>query len=180
MRSTKIATLLCVGAFSLFAEDFTVTSSDISGQLSNNQEFSGFGCSGKNMSPALEWKDPPNGTKSFALTLYDPDAPTGSGWWHWLVFNIPNNVRHLAENASAQQTLPKGAVESVNDYGQTQFGGACPPKGDNSHRYVLTVYALDVAKLDLDKNARPALVGYMLNTHAIAKSSTMGYFSRKQ
>lgn len=178
MKTTVILSTIIAGALSLCAQNFTVTSNDISGQLSKNQEFSGFGCSGKNMSPALEWKEPPKGTKSFALTLYDPDAPTGSGWWHWLVFNIPKNVMHLAENASAQKTLPKGAVESVNDYGQTQFGGACPPAGDKAHRYVLTVYALDVEKLDLDADARPALVGYMLNAHAIAKSSTIGYYDR--
>jgi Raf kinase inhibitor-like YbhB/YbcL family protein len=174
MKKIGLIAYLFTGTLSLIADGFTLSSSDISGQLSKSQEFSGFGCSGKNMSPALEWKDPPKGTKSFALTLYDPDAPTGSGWWHWLVFNIPKSVTHLAENASAQQTLPKGAVESVNDYGQTQFGGACPPPGDKAHRYVLTVYALDVEKLELDAKARPALVGYMLNAHAMPKARQSG------
>lgn len=179
MKKTLFAGLILIaGALSLQAEGFTVSSGDISGQLSVRQEFNGFGCTGKNMSPALEWSNAPKNTKSFALTLYDPDAPTGSGWWHWLVFNIPASVHRLTENASARNNLPKGAVESINDYGRTAFGGACPPKGEKAHRYVLTVYALDIDALELDTNAQPALVGYMLNAHALAKSSTIGYFGR--
>jgi len=162
-----------------FAGNFTLTSDDVGGQFSVKQEFNGFGCSGKNISPSLAWKDAPKGTKSFAITMYDPDAPTGSGWWHWLVFNIPKTATSIANNASALKALPKGSVESVTNYGVSGFGGACPPKGDEAHRYIITLYALDVDNLDLDSSVNPAIVGYNLNAHAIQKSSIISYYGRK-
>ncbi|WP_345994030.1 YbhB/YbcL family Raf kinase inhibitor-like protein [Sulfurimonas sp. HSL-1716] len=159
------------------AGNFTLTS-DLGGQLTKKEEFNGFGCNGQNKSPALKWRGAPAGTKSFAVTIYDPDAPTGSGWWHWIVYNIPKSVTSVVENASALGLLPKLAVESTTSYGIGGFGGACPPKGDKPHRYVITVYALDVAKLDLPTNASPALVGFNLNAHAIQKSSIISYYGR--
>lgn len=162
-----------------YADTFTLMSNDIGGQLTKKQEFNGFGCSGENMSPALSWKAAPKNTKSFALTVYDPDAPTGSGWWHWVVYNIPANTISIASNASAEGKLPKGSVESITSYGATGFGGACPPKGDKAHRYIITLYALDVAKLELPANASAPLVGYNLNTHAIQKTSIISYYGRK-
>ena len=161
-----------------YAGNFTLTS-DLGGQLTKKEEFNGFGCNGENKSPALKWKDAPAGTKSFAITIYDPDAPTGSGWWHWIVYNIPKSVTSVVENASGLGLLPKLAVENTTSYGVAGFGGACPPKGDKAHRYVITVYALNVDKLELPKNASPALVGYNLNAHAIEKSSIISYYGRK-
>lgn len=160
------------------AGSFTLESSDIEGQLSNAHEFNSFGCTGKNMSPQLSWKDAPKGTKSFAITVYDPDAPTGSGWWHWLVVNIPSSTSTIATDASAKGTLPKGVLETMTDYGSAGFGGACPPKGDKAHSYVFTVYALDVEKLDVTAKSDSALVGYMINQHVLQKASMVSYYQR--
>lgn len=160
----------------LFAQGFTLSSDDISGQLSNEQVFNGFGCTGKNISPELSWKGAPKGTKSFAITAYDPDAPTGSGWWHWVVFNIPKDKTTLEKGFGNKETT--NIVQSVTDYGKSGFGGACPPVGDKAHRYIFTVYALDIDKFDLSSNTSPALVGFMLNSHTIAKSSIVAYYGR--
>ena len=162
------------------AQEFTLQSADLGGQLTAAQVFSGFGCTGRNISPALKWTNAPAASKSFAITVYDPDAPTGSGWWHWLVFNLPAATSELKAGAGTPRNglLPKGAVQSVTDYGQPGFGGACPPVGDKAHSYIFTVYALDVAKLDLDDKAAPAMVGFFLNQHAIAKASLIAYYQR--
>lgn len=171
------ALLLWAGA--ALGEGFTLTSG-VTGQFTMTQEYDGFGCKGENTSPALNWENAPKGTKSFAVTLYDPDAPTGSGWWHWVVFNIPASVHGLAENAGKgdDSNLPKGAVQSMTSYGVPGFGGACPPVEDKPHRYVFTVYALDVETLGVDADATPALAGYMLNAHALGKASVMLYYGR--
>jgi Raf kinase inhibitor-like YbhB/YbcL family protein len=162
----------------LLADGLTLKSKDMSGQVSIDQVFNGFGCMGKNISPELEWSNVPKGTKSFAITIYDPDAPTGSGWWHWVVFDIPKDTRRISSNASASNSLPKGSVQGRTDFGKNGFGGACPPKGDRAHAYIVTLYALDIQKLGLDKDASPALVGFMLNSHAIEKSSVIAYYKR--
>ena len=167
--------VLLLSVSHVYAQGFGLSSKDIHGQLSLNQVYNGFGCQGKNISPQLEWKNPPASTKSYAITVYDPDAPTGSGWWHWVVFNIPATLTHLTSGAD---NLPQGSVQSITDFGQTGFGGACPPKGDRPHRYIFTVYALDVKKLDLDAKAAPALVGFVINKHALAKASVMAYYGR--
>jgi len=171
-----VSSLLFSG--SVFGDGLTLKSDDISGQISINQVFNGFGCTGKNISPSLSWNGAPKNTKSFAVTMYDPDAPTGSGWWHWLAFNIDKETSSLATDASKLGLMPKGTVESITDYGKGGFGGACPPKGDNAHSYIITVYALDIEKLELNKNANPALVGYMLNMHTIQKSSIISFYKR--
>ena len=162
------------------AQQFTLKSDELSGQLTDYQVFSGFGCSGKNISPALKWVNAPAGTKSFAFTVYDPDAPTGSGWWHWVIFNIPANVSELKADAGRieKKLAPAGSVQSVTDFGKPGFGGACPPQGDKPHRYIFTVYALGVPKLDLDEKSSPALVGFMLNGNLIAKASLIAYYQR--
>jgi hypothetical protein len=171
----------------VMAEGFYLSSSDMQGQLSNDQVFNGFGCAGKNISPQLSWKNAPAGTKSFAITAYDPDAPTGSGWWHWVVFNINKSVDGLKTGASvsssggsniSKNAMPAGAIESVTSYGVKGFGGACPPQGDKPHRYIFTAYALDVATLDLEPNARAEFIGFNLNNHALAKASIMAYYGR--
>jgi hypothetical protein len=141
--------------------------------LSDAQVYNGFGCNGKNVSPALKWSGAPSGTKSFAVTVYDPDAPTGSGWWHWVVYNIPATVSSLpghAGDADGKQ-LPGGAVQGRTDFGTSGFGGACPPAGDKPHRYIFTVYALKSEKVDVPAGSTAAMVGYMLNANQLAKSS---------
>ena len=147
--------MIVFGFFSMgcgYAQEFTLISSDLQGQLTEAQVFSGFGCEGKNISPTLKWVNAPDSTKSFAVTVYDPDAPTGSGWWHWIIFNISSDVNELKANAGNLQNglAPKSSIQSITDYGKPGFGGACPPKGDKPHRYIFTVYAIDVDEFDLD------------------------------
>ncbi len=177
MFKNLIFTLLLVLTNSAMAEGFYLSSSDVQGQIANNQVFNSFGCSGKNISPQLSWKNAPAGTKSFAITAYDPDAPTGSGWWHWVVFNIANSVNNLKTGAS-NHSMPAGVIESSTSYGSKGFGGACPPKGDKPHRYIFTVYALNTEKIEQGPDARPELIGFFLNSHAIAKASIMAYYGR--
>ena len=161
------------------AADFTVTSTDIApGQtLAHAQVFQGFGCTGSNQSPQLSWSNAPAGTRSFAVTLYDPDAPTGSGWWHWSVFNVPASTTSLPAGTTAA-TLPAGAVQGRNDYGDSAYGGACPPPGDKAHRYQLTVWALKTDSLPLDQHASGAMLGYMLNANALGKAQLTGLYGR--
>jgi Raf kinase inhibitor-like YbhB/YbcL family protein len=162
------------------ADVFTLKSDQIGGQLTIDQVYSGFGCTGKNISPQLKWMNAPKNAKSFALTVYDPDAPTGSGWWHWVIFNILAGSTELATDAGDPQKglAPKGSVQSMTDYGKPGFGGACPPQGDKAHRYIFTLFALDMPKIDLDEKANAALVGFMLNAHAIEKASLISYYGR--
>lgn len=163
----------------LLAGGFTLYSNDLLGQLSKTEEASSFGCDGANISPELHWSNAPKGTKSFAVTVYDPDAPTGSGWWHWVVFNISSSINALPTdfgNVNKPATIV--AIQSITDYGKTGFGGACPPKGNKAHRYIFTVHALSVDKLDLDEKASPALVGFMLNANTIAKATLVSYYQR--
>src|ERR1700728_5141286 len=150
--------------------------------LSDDQVYSGFGCSGKNISPALSWSGAPSGTKSFAVTLYDPDAPTGSGWWHWVVFNIPPGTTSLPKGAGdvEKKLMPKGAVQSRTDFGANGYGGPCPPAGDKPHHYQITVFAVDVDKLPdaKDHSASAALVGFDLHFHTLAKATLTGLYGR--
>ena len=176
----RYVTAILMSVVLLGAEGLTLKSKELAGQLSLTQVYNGFGCKGENISPALSWEHAPKGSKSFALTLYDPDAPTGSGWWHWVVFNIPASTTSLPAGAGdmAANKMPAGAVQSMTSYGAAGFGGACPPVGDRAHQYIFTLYALDVEALDLDASATPALVGYMLNAHAIEKASLISYYGR--
>jgi Raf kinase inhibitor-like YbhB/YbcL family protein len=175
-----VCTLALIGVNNAFAQEFTLKSEDLKGQLTEEQVFSGFGCTGKNISPSLKWLNAPPNTKSFAVTVYDPDAPTGSGWWHWVIFNIPSNIKELKKDAGNLQKglAPKGCTQSLTDYGMPGFGGACPPVGDKPHRYIFTVYALKVAKLDAEEKTPPAMIGFMLNQNAIAKASIIAYYGR--
>ena len=142
-------------------------------------EFNGFGCIGSNSSPQLSWHNIPKGTEAFAITVYDPDAPTGSGWWHWQLVNIPKHVTTLASGAGKpdSKTLPKGSIQIENDYGIAGFGGACPPVGDGIHRYQFTVHALS-RKLDLPQGASGALAGYMINAYSLASSTIETIYKR--
>ncbi len=128
-----------------------------------------FGCSGENLAPTLEWENVPEGTKSFAVTFYDLDAPTGSGFWHRVVYNLPADTNSLPGGKDGG-VLPKGAIESNTDLGAPGFFGPCPPEG-RQHRYQWTVHALSVDKLPVEEGATPALVGFFIWQHELAKSS---------
>lgn len=176
---------LLVGLFvfkgQAFAAEFVLSSPQIQpgGTLPDELIFNSFGCSGKNISPRLEWKNPPAGTKSFAVTVYDPDAPTGSGWWHWVIFDIPADVRSLEMGAGdGKGKAPKGSIQSLTDFGVPGYGGACPPPGDKAHRYVFTVFALDTPSLGLDVKAMPALVGFSMHGKILGKATLTGMYSR--
>ncbi|MCD7108846.1 YbhB/YbcL family Raf kinase inhibitor-like protein [Rhizobium sp. DKSPLA3] len=180
VRSILIGlTLLGSSAAQAEAQEFRVTSTSMSegGRLSSAQIFKGFGCDGGNTSPQLSWSGAPAGTKSFAVTAYDPDAPTGSGWWHWNIVNIPVGETRLAASASGTEALPKGAVELKNDYGSVGFGGACPPSGV-VHRYIFSVHALNVEALDLPKDASNALAGFMIGSTTIATARLTAVYNR--
>jgi Raf kinase inhibitor-like YbhB/YbcL family protein len=150
------------------AQDFKLSSTSIAegAQLAPAFVFTGFGCEGGNRSPQLSWSGAPEGTKSFAITAYDPDAPTGSGWWHWNVVNIPASVDSVELGASGEGKLPMGAIEITNDYGAAGFGGACPPAGE-VHRYVFTVHALSTERLELPEHPSNALAGFMIGANTI-------------
>jgi len=185
MRRLAIAaaTLLPLGVLAADKDKFALESAEVkpNARIADAQIYKGFGCAGGNVSPSLTWRDPPAGTKSFAVTVYDPDAPTGSGWWHWVVFNIPADVRSLPPGAGASGStkLPKGAVQSITDFGTPGYGGPCPPRGDRPHRYIFTVHALKVDKLDLDDKAMPALVGFTLTSNRLARATFTATYSRK-
>ena len=177
----KILLLMLLAATPCFAADLSVQSSSWQdGQtMKDAYVFNSFGCTGGNVSPQVSWSNAPQGTKSFAITVYDPDAPTGSGWWHWTIFNIPANVSEIHEGVNLDLSkLPTGAIEGRTDFGKPGYGGACPPKGDKPHRYILTVFALKTDKIDLNQDASGALVGYYLNQNAMAKASLTVTYGR--
>lgn len=173
IKTLAVAMLFTLPSFMSQAA-MTLTSQNITNNqtLSNQQLFNQWGCTGENESPQLSWTDIPAGTKSFAVTMYDPDAPTGSGWWHWSVINIPADVHSLAEGAGTVggKALPKGASMVTNDFGFKGFGGACPPPKAKPHNYQITVYALNTANIKLPENASPALAGYNILAHVIGKA----------
>ena len=143
---------------------FTLTSNDITdgGVLPDGQvQAKG------NTSPHLKWSGAPEGTKSYAITVFDPDAPTGSGFWHWTVANIPADVTEIA----AGGPLPSGAVEGRTDFGEPGFGGAAPPPGHGPHRYIFTVFAVDTDKLEVTPEDSGAKYGFNLHFHTLAKVS---------
>ena len=138
----------------------------------------GFGCAGGNQSPHLKWSGAPAGTKSFAITCYDPDAPTGSGFWHWVVVNIPPNVTELALGAGSAGKLPAGALATRTDFGAPGYGGPCPPEGDHPHRYFFTVFAVGDDKLDVKADTSAAVIGFNLHSKTLAKAAIMGLYKR--
>jgi Raf kinase inhibitor-like YbhB/YbcL family protein len=163
--------------------DMVLTSPDFTdqGTLANAHVFNGFGCSGENKSPALAWSGVPEGTKALALTVYDPDAPTGSGWWHWVVFNIsalsPSGTLMRSGMLMRGAVMPPEAIQSMTDFGTTGYGGPCPPVGDAPHRYIFTLYALkDI--IPLDAKASGAMVGFYINQLAIDLAVLTGKYGR--
>ena len=182
MHRTLIAAVLLAAAAGAQAAPFQLRSPDIKPNATMDKRFEAnvFGCTGENKSPALKWSGAPKGTRSYAVTVYDPDAPTGSGWWHWSVINIPADVTELkpdAGNASGAN-LPPGARQVRIDYGVAAWGGACPPPGDKPHRYVFTVHALKTDKLDIPQDATAALAGFMINANSIGKASFTAKYGR--
>ncbi len=161
--------------------DMTLVSSDIADgdSLDLDQVFAGFGCEGGNLSPQLSWSGAPAGTNSFVVTAYDPDAPTGSGWWHWSLANIPATVTSLPEGVgTVGQPLPEGAFAARNDFSQNAFGGACPPEGADPHRYVFTVFAMPQEALPVDETASGALVGFFAENTSLARASITAVYGR--
>lgn len=170
--------MLLLGLFLIaagHAQTFTLKSKDVGGQFTNRHMFNAFGYSGENVSPQLSWENAPAGTQSFAVTMYDKDAPTGSGFWHWVVFNIPAGVHELASGAgnAAGKLLPFGSVQSITDYGKVGYGGPAPPPGA-PHEYLITVYALK-SKVEATAETSGALVGFHLNALTLAKASIVVY-----
>ncbi len=150
----------------VFSQDF-----NDGDKMPERHVFNGMGYTGDNLSPHLAWEDVPEGTKSFVVTCYDPDAPTGSGWWHWVVANLPADVTELPQGAgSGVAALPASAIQTRTDFGQTGYGGAAPPQGE-SHRYIFTVHAMDTDKIDVDAGASGAMVGFNVHFHALASAS---------
>jgi len=179
------ACLAMLPALSLAAPNagrLVLTSTDVANgkAIANEQVLNGFGCSGANISPDLKWANPPAATKSFALTLYDPDAPTGSGWWHWVVIDIPATARELPKGIGKSGTvaLPGGGRQTRTDFGMAGFGGPCPPQGAKPHRYVFTLTALDIDKLPVPDDASGALVGFNAGAHTLAKAVITARFGR--
>ncbi len=176
MKATLFVTAFLICSIS-HAQTFTLKSKELGGQATVKQLYNESGCKGENISPQLYWENAPAGTKSFAVTMYDPDAPTGSGWWHWLIFNIEMNCAELKTNAGdvLKQIAPAQAVQSKTDFGTPGYGGPCPPAGTTPHRYIITLYALKAEKLGLNAFANPALVGFYLEQNAIEKASLIFY-----
>jgi len=162
------------------AAHFRVTTPDLvsKGRIAVSHVFNGMGCNGQNTSPAIEWANPPAGTKSFAVTMYDPDAPTGSGWWHWVMYNIPSSTTGLVAGAGNGRNAPRGSDQGRTDFGSKGYGGPCPPVGDKPHHYHITVFALKVDKLDVPGDATAAYVGFNLNANKLATARVTGLYGR--
>ena len=185
MRRYLIAGLVisCVAASVSSAQSrFRVNSTDVhaGSKIGISHVFKGMDCTGNNLSPELSWQGAPAATKSYAVTIYDPDAPTGSGWWHWVVYNIPAGTTRLAAGAgdASKNLLPAGAVQGNTDFGVPGYGGPCPPKGDKPHHYIFTVYALNTDKIDVPSNATAAYVGFNFHAHQLAKATLTGLYWR--
>ncbi|SJZ51792.1 YbhB/YbcL family Raf kinase inhibitor-like protein [Sediminibacterium ginsengisoli] len=177
---TLILIIACCSATLCQAQTFTLKSKELGGQAAIRQVFNASGCNGENISPQLYWENPPSGTRSFAVTIHDENAPTGSGWWHWVIFDIDRSVSELRSGAGTveKQLAPPNSIQSRTDFGVPGYGGPCPPPGSGIHKYTITIYALDIAKLGLDQNAAAALVGFNLSAHVIEKASLVFYFRR--
>ena len=159
---------------------FRVVAPDLSsqGRITLSHVYNGMGCSGQNISPALQWYNPPAGTRSYAVTAYDPDAPTGSGWWHWVMYNIPAGTTGLPAGAGNGRNAPRGSAQGQTDFGTKGYGGPCPPAGDRPHHYQFTVFALKVDRLDIPGNATAAYVGFNLNANKLGTARVNALYAR--
>jgi Raf kinase inhibitor-like YbhB/YbcL family protein len=161
------------GHLKLTAPDF-----ESKGRITLTHVFNGMGCNGQNISPALTWANAPAGTKSFAVTIYDPDAPTGSGWWHWVMYNIPATTTSLVAGAGNGRNAPSGSAQGTTDFGTKGYGGPCPSVGNKPHHYHITLFALKTDKLDVPGNATAAYVGFNLNANKLATARVTGLYGR--
>jgi Raf kinase inhibitor-like YbhB/YbcL family protein len=182
-RYTACALVIAALIGSAQAQSFELKSSDIANGQSIAPKFvlNGFGCTGQNVSPQLSWSGAPAGAKSFALMVHDPDAPTGgAGFWHWVVVNIPTTATQLPQGAGTAdgQTLPAGTRQINTDFGSPGWGGPCPPQGRAAHRYIFTLYALKLDKLELPTNATASLTGFLVGVNAIGKAELSARYSR--
>ena len=149
----------------------TVSSTSIqnSSRLPQAHVFDGWGLTGGNLSPQLSWSGAPEATKGYAVTCFDPDAPTPSGFWHWLLVGIPADVTSLDAGAGTADAAPKGAFHMANDFGDKKYDGAAPPAGDRNHRYLFAVHALDTDDLGVDDSASAAVTAFNLGFHTLAR-----------
>lgn len=189
MRTLSAMLMGLVGVFGAFAvhstqaQGFELNSADIApgSTIEQAYAFNGFGCAGQNISPAIAWYNPPADTKSFAVMVHDPDAPTGgAGFWHWVVVDIPATSESLPHGVGTSEgsKLPGGTRQIATDFGTPGWGGPCPPVGDKPHRYVFTVYALKVDRLELPSNATASLAGFMVNANALGHASFTALYGR--
>ncbi len=180
MRHALFAAVLGSALSPFAASALELTSPDITagGNIPDEQVFSGFGCTGGNISPTLKWSGAPAGTKSFALSIYDPDAPTGSGFWHWVMVDIPADVTELSKNAGDPKAgkAPAGVIQSGTDFGSKGYGGPCPSKGDTPHHYHFMLFAVDTPKLGTDADTTAAVVGFYLHSHTLAKAELVAVY----
>lgn len=181
-RVLALASVSALASAGAQTTKFTVTSPDVhQGQkIANVYAFNGMGCTGSNTSPALSWSGAPTKAKSYAITMYDPDAPTGSGWWHWVVFNIPASTTKVEAGAgdASKHLLPAGSVQGNNDAGASGYMGPCPPAGDKPHHYHITVFALDTDKIEVPPGATAAYVGFNIHAHTLAKAELTATYGR--
>jgi Raf kinase inhibitor-like YbhB/YbcL family protein len=183
LKKILVLAVVANAGLSVAAHAFEAASPDFANGKAIPQKFAfnGFGCTGSNLSPAINWKNPPEGTKSFAVTVHDPDAKSGgAGFWHWVVVNVPATVTALEQGAGTAdgKRLPEGARQIPSDFGTPPWGGPCPPVGEAPHHYNFTVYALKVDKLDLPPNATASLAGFMVNMNALGKAQFSGLYGR--
>lgn len=182
MKPTFITALWAIYfSASAFGADLKVTSQAVKDgeMIATDQVFNSFGCTGKNISPDLSWEGAPEGTKYFAITMFDPDAPTGSGWWHWTVFNIPAKTTSIPADASKKSSkLGKGAVQGRTDFGKSGYGGPCPPPGHGKHHYVFKVFALK-DKIPAKSDTPAAQVSYYANSLKLAEGKLEAIFERQ-
>lgn len=169
----SIASLLLV---SVAGQAFELKSNDLKagGKIAEEFVFGGMGCTGKNVSPELHWTGAPKNAKGFAVTVYDPDAPTGSGWWHWIVYNIPASTTALEKG---WKSTPATGTEVATDFGAVGYGGPCPPPG-KPHHYIFTVYAMKTAKLEVPAGASHAVARFMILGNSIGKASFTALYGR--
>ncbi|WP_213450544.1 YbhB/YbcL family Raf kinase inhibitor-like protein [Rhizomonospora bruguierae] len=161
---------------------FTLTSTDLTDGGPKGDRYAHASVGGQNVSPQLSWSGFPEQTRGFVVTCFDPDAPTGSGFWHWVLVNLPASVTELPAGVASEgdDQLPDGAFHVRNDYGERAYGGAAPPAGDRPHRYVFAVHAIDVDKLGVTPDVAPAVVGFNLAFHTLARATLRVTYQVKQ